>query len=135
MSWLGRDRCPSRVHFVQPSQRSSQGPQKLNHGRYQEKINGQEITNMLLDSGAEVTVLASEVVPTECYNGRQAEARGLLPRVTLFNLANITLEVNGWKLNLEVLVASPGALHSLSKTNTLRAEGLTAKLNKCVFGY
>ena len=45
----------------------------------------------LLDSGAEVTVLASEVVPPVCYTGGQAEVRGVLPRVKLFDLANVTL--------------------------------------------
>ena len=102
-----RDRCPSRVLFVKKTQ---PGPQQKEPWTILGKINGQETADMLLDSGAEVTVLASEVVPPECYTGGQAEVRGVFPRVKLFDLANVTLEVNGWTLDLEVLVAPPGSL-------------------------
>ena len=64
--------------------------------------------------GADISVMSSNIVPKECYTGRRTEARGLLPRVSEFDVANITLEVNGWKEDLQVLVAPPKSLkHSV----------------------
>ena len=75
------------------------------------KIGGTEYTNLLLDSGAEMTVILSEAVPSECYTGRTGEARGLVPTVTSFDLARVPIEINGWKLDLEVLVVLSNTLH------------------------
>lgn len=108
-----RDKCPNRVLLVQ-------SPKKIHRQNVKSPwmvsgtVNGVEVDDILLDSGADVTVLSSRIIPKECYTGGQAEARGLLPRVTKYNLADITLEVNGWKENLEVLVAPSKSLkHSV----------------------
>ena len=70
--------------------------------------------DILLDSGADISVMSNNIVPTECYSGEQAEARGLLPRVLKYDLANITLKLIGWKENLQVLVAPHKSLkHSV----------------------
>ena len=109
-----RDKCPSRVLLVQSPKRIQKPDQVKNPWMVSGKVNGVAVEDILLDSGADVSVMSSNIVPTECYTGEQAEARGLLPRVLKYDLANITLELNGWKENLQVLVAPPKSLkHSV----------------------
>ena len=102
-----RDICPSRVLFV-----SSRRPPAERKAPWTVSghINGMEAKEMLIDTGAEVTVVAKEILPNECLNGKQMEARGLIPTVTTFDLADVTLEVGDWELELEVLVAPLGSL-------------------------
>ena len=100
-----RDKCPNRVLLVQSPKKILRHQEVKNPWMVSGIVNGVEVEDILLDSGADVSVMSSAIVPKECYTGMQAEARGLLPRVSKFDLAYITLELNGWKENLEVLVA------------------------------
>ena len=104
-----RDKCPSQVLLVQSHKRIER--QSLD-GQWQSQwYRSMKIYCWI---GADISVMSSNIVPKECYTGRRTEARGLLPRVSEFDVANITLEVNGWKEDLQVLVAPPKSLkHSV----------------------
>lgn len=105
-----RSKCPSRVMLVTSPKKDRPPPARNKPWTVTAKINGKEVHDLLLDSGAEMTVMSSEVVPRECYTGQVGEARGLVPTVTSFDLAKVPIEIGGWKLDLEVLVAPQGTI-------------------------
>ena len=78
-----KDKCPSRVCFVHspgtPSRRGSD-PWIVSG-----LINGKSTEDMLLDTGAEVTVVDASFVSKDCYSGKKLAVRGLRPSIVELN--------------------------------------------------
>ena len=74
------------------------------------KIQGVSFTDLLIDSGADMTVVQDRVVPNECYTARSLAARGFGRDATYCKTAMVELEVQGRRLEMEVLVAPPNFL-------------------------
>ena len=103
-----RDKCPSRVLFVHlPRKPKGAGREPWS---IRGKINGTPVENMILDTGAAITVVSEEMLPPNTKNGRTVQLRGLKPDITEFDLADIQLELGDGKLSLEVAVAPSGTL-------------------------
>ena len=54
-------------------------------------INGKQVDNMLLDTGAAITVVSEDVISKEAKNGNTVPLRGLRPGITMFELADVQL--------------------------------------------
>ena len=103
------DKCPSRILFVQPPRMqmaAGREPWSISG-----KINGKQVDNMLLDTGAAITVVSEDIISKEAIakNGNTVPLRGLRPGITMFELAD-QLELGGGTIDLEVAVAPSGPL-------------------------
>ena len=87
-------KCPSKVIFVASPKKKRLMPENKHPWTVTAKISGNEFTDLLLDSGAEMSVVSSEAVPKDCYTGQRSEARGLVPTVTSFDIARVHIEID-----------------------------------------
>ena len=97
------DKCPSRILFVQPPRMQTavgREPWSISG-----KINGKQVDNMLLDTGAAITIVSEDVISKEAKNGNTVPLRGLRPGITMLELADVQLELGGGTIDLEVAVA------------------------------
>ena len=69
----------------------------------QEKVNGQQCSDILLDTGAVISLAAKSLVKPGDYTGEQLTVGSVLAVDTL-PLANIEFEIDGRKSTLEVVV-------------------------------
>ena len=73
-------------------------------------IQGVRFEDLLIDSGADMTVIHSKAIPEGCYTGNHLPAQGFGQETTYCRTARIKLEVQDKQLELEVLVAPPNFL-------------------------
>lgn len=124
-----QERCPSRVLFVQsPKMLRAAGREPWSLSG---KINGKQVDNMLLDTGAAITVVSEDIIPRETKNGNTIALRGLRPGITMFDLADVQLDLGGGKIDLEVAVAPSGTLtHPALIGRDVPGMEFTMKLNQ-----
>ena len=107
-----QDKCPSRILFIQPPRMQTAAGREP--WSISGKINGKQVDDMLLDTGAAITVVSEDIISKEAKNGNTVALRGLRPGITMFELAEVQLELGGGTMDLEVAVAPSGTLtHTL----------------------
>lgn len=93
--------CPTRVNIVyNPAVETGQAV-------LEGAIEGRQFNDLVLDSGAQMTVIREDAIPTECFTGKTMTAKGFGSTVQRCKTAIVDLEVGPYQDRVEVLAAPP----------------------------
>ena len=101
-------KCPAKLMAVlTPSKKPNPF---IIEGTIQEKKFGQ----LILDSGADATVISEMAVPSHCLTGRGAEGRGFGQNTTFCEITRVDLELESRRTTVNALVAPNNTLPGIA---------------------
>ena len=77
-------------------------------------IQGKKFGQLILDSGADATIISEMAVPSHCLTDRGAEARGFGQNTTFCEIARVDLELEGRRTIVDALVAPNNTLPGIA---------------------
>lgn len=91
--------CPTRVNIVyNPDALTGQGV-------LEGSIEGRQFNDLVLDSGAQMTVISEDVIPDECFTGKTMTAKGFGSTVKRCKTTVVDLAIGPHRDRIEVLAA------------------------------
>ena len=79
------------------------------------KIEGRLVYDVMLDTGAQISVVTPKAVPKHCYTGKMQQVTGVLQMPKMYPTAKVKVEVGKVSADVEVLVGDPTSTSILGR--------------------